>query len=1019
MLRKSLVLVSFLGCLALLATQATGQKHVAPPPSKPLAPQEALKHFKLDQGLRIELVASEPQIESPVAVAWDADGRMFVVEMKDYPNGPAKGQPPEGRIKLLEDRDGDGVYESSKVWADELLFANGLLPWKDGLIVTAAPHIVWLRDTDGDGTADKKEIWWEGFATQNPQLRVSNPILGLDGWVYVANGLRGGKVVRHRPAIAPKLKKDEPEPDYTPIDLSGQDFRFDPITGKGEAISGMGQYGNTFDDWGNRFVCDNRHHLRHVVMENRYLKRNPYLAAPALVEDISILDAGPLSSGGKIYPISKNWTTSSLHEGRFTAACGVHVYRGSLLPKPYQGAAFTCDPTGNLVHMEVMEPKGATFQSKPHKQGVEFLASPDDWFRPVYVTSGPDGALYVVDMYRAVIEHPEFMPPELKNRPDLILGKDKGRIWRIVPEKHQTKAVRPKLQKAATKDLIATLENADGWWRTTAQRLLIESGKDVVNEKALVEVGKKSKSPVSRVHAVNLLARLFDADPRDYLDDGSPRVKEAALTLIKPGILRLEATVKRLLPLASGSDARLRFQLALALGTQPFVADTPPADQPPVKGIDDALAHILVQGADDKWTRLAVASSVSDRPAALIMHMLQRAEFAKLGVAEQASLLQEFAALVGARREPAEIEQLLDTLGGLKSGAGISIPLAAMTGLADGVTRRGGSFNATLAKLPKLADNPKGQIAQWLNDFSKSTRALAENAKADPKQRFLAVRFQAHTPLGECEGLLTKLLNEDPEQEIRLAAVRALGAHLERNVPLLLMKSWRSYTPAVRREVLEAMFRDILRIHVLLDEVQAKRVKPGDIDTLRVRQLLKHTNVGVRERATKLLRDSLPADRKEVLAKYQVSLLMDGNPKRGMEVFKKNCATCHKVAGIGLDVGPDIGDTRTKTLDALLTDILNPNQAIDNNYVNYVVTTKSGKTATGILAAETASSITLKRAEGQSDVILRTDIDEISSTGVSLMPEGLEKTINFQEMADLLHFLKNWRYLDGSAPTGK
>jgi putative membrane-bound dehydrogenase-like protein len=375
----------------------------------PLTPKEAQKLFRLPPGLRIELVASEPQIESPVAMAFDEDGKLWVVEMRDYPHGPKPGEKAQGRIKVLEDRDGDGFYETATVYADNLLFANGVLPWKGGAVVTMAPKIVYIKD-------GKTEVLYEGFSAGNPQLRVSHPVLGLDGWVYVANGLRGGKV------------KKAGDPGAKAIDLSGRDFRFNLLTGQYEALSGMGQYGNCFDDWGNRFVCDNRHHLRHVVIEDRYLKRNPFLAAPAVVQDISSLDdeEGPLSSGGRVYPISKNWTTSALHVGRFTAACGVHIYGGDLLPKEYRGCAFTCEPTGNLVHQEVLTPQGATFRSKPAKEGVEFLASTDDWFRPVFLSGGPDGALYIVDMYRAVIEHPEWMPPELKNRPDIRWGRRRG-----------------------------------------------------------------------------------------------------------------------------------------------------------------------------------------------------------------------------------------------------------------------------------------------------------------------------------------------------------------------------------------------------------------------------------------------------------------------------------------------------------------------------------------------------------------------------------------------------------------
>src|SRR5581483_9184132 len=285
--------------LVLLCGSADSGEPAAPARlrTEPLPVAEAQKQFRLHPGLRIELVASEPLIESPVACAFDENGKLWVVEMRDYPNGPAKGQPPEGRIKVLEDRDGDGKFETATIFADKLLYANGLLHWKGGVIVTAAPHILFLKDTDGDGKADVREVLYEGFAAQNPQLRVSHPTLGPDGWVYVANGLRGGKVIR-----AGKKGAE-------PIDIAGRDFRFDLIHDKAEAVSGMGQFGLTFDDWGNRFVCDNRHHLRHVVLPERYLKRNPYLAVSETVEDCSEAEPGPLSSGVRIYPLSKNWTT--------------------------------------------------------------------------------------------------------------------------------------------------------------------------------------------------------------------------------------------------------------------------------------------------------------------------------------------------------------------------------------------------------------------------------------------------------------------------------------------------------------------------------------------------------------------------------------------------------------------------------------------------------------------------------------------------------------------------------------
>lgn len=956
-------------------------------PRSPLTAEQARKAFRVAPGLRVELVACEPQIESPVAMAFDEDGRLWVVEMRDYPNGPPKGQPPQGRLRILEDKDGDGRYEQSTVYADKLLFANGVMPWRGGALVTAAPHIVYLKD-------GRREVLYEGFAAENPQLRVSHPNLGLDNWIYVANGLRGGQVKRSGKA------------DARPINLSGMDFRFDLIHDRGEAISGPGQYGNTFDDWGRRFVCDNRHHLRHVVLPYRYLKRNPLLAVPQVLQDVSELEEGVAGAGAKIYPLSKNWTTSNLHAGRFTAACGVFVYRGDLLPEEYRGCAFTCDPTGNLIHREVLRPDGASFRSRPGRKGVEFLATPDDWCRPVFLSYGPDGAMYVVDMYRAVIEHPEYMPPELRKRPDLTLGKDKGRIWRIVPEKPRGKSVRPKLSKASSAELVALLEHRNAWWRTTAQRLLLER-QDRSALEPLRKLLATSKEPLARVHAVWLLDGLCGLEDKDLLPllrDSHPRVREQAVLLAESRLKNSAALRERVVALASDSDARVRFQVALSLGEWSDAKALAP------------LAKIALVGAEDQWTRTAVATAVPGRAGALLAVLLKSEQGLTVRrTSGRLALLRELTALVGARRNAEEIAGVLRVVLQLSGKESTPWQMAALEGLADGMGRRGGHLGNFLKTLPE-SDR---KVAAAANTLLARSATVAADTKRELAERLAAVRLLAHVPWEAAGPALTRLLRQDASRAVRLAAVQALSAHSRSEVAVLLLKGWRAYTPALRREVTEALLRQPDRILALLKEMDAGRVKPGDLDTVRRRQLVNHRNAEVRTLARKLLHDAQPAERRKVLERYRAALARKGDPGRGREVFKKNCATCHHVADIGVDVGPDISDTRTKTAEALLGDILDPNQAIDNNYVNYLVTLKSGKSLSGIIAAETASSITLRRAEKQTDVVLRQDIEEIASSGVSLMPEGLEKTITIAEMADLLDFLKNWRYLDGAVPRSR
>lgn len=935
----------------------------------PLPPEEARKAIKLDAGLRVELVACEPEVESPVSAQFDENGRLWVVEMLDYPT-PDPSKPPLGRVKVLEDGDGDGRYERATVFADQLLLANGVLPWKGGAVVTAAPNVLYLPDADGDLKADRKDVLYEGFATQNPQLRVSQPTLGIDNGIYVANGLRSTRVKK---------------PGGKPIEVNGQDFRFDLIRGAEEAVSGQGQFGLTFDDWGQRFVCTNRNHLNHLPMPNRYFARNPFMPAPEPVRDNN--QAG---GAARVYPISRNKTLAASHAGTFTASCGVTVYRGDLLPAEYRGSVLTCEPTGNLVHREILTPRGATFDGRPAKPGVEFLASPDEWFRPVNMTHGPDGALYVVDMARSEVEHPEWVPADLRHRYDFSGPKHFGRIWRVVPEGYAGKPPRVAMGKEPAAELVAALESPNAWRRMTAHRLLLER-----QEAAAVEPLRKhifqSGEPLARLHSGWLLEGLAKLDVDSVvrlLGDAHPRVRESAVRLSEP-FLASPRVHERVLELAGDGDARVRFQVALSLGewNDPRVVE--------------ALARVALGGAEDRWTRLAVASASPERAGRVVKAVLARAEKPS---PERLLVVRELSALAGARRDPGEVADLLEAL---LAQEAVAWPLAALNGLAEGMGRRGAQLGAFLASLPA----ERKEVAARAKGLLEKAAAVASDAGRSTVDRLDAVRLLAHVPWGAAGPVLATLLESDPLQEVRLAAIAALSAHKGPGVAEALMKPFKRAMPAVRREILEAMGRQPDRVEFLLKEIEAERLAPGELGPALIRQLTNHSKADLRERAKKLLADSLPEERKRVLDRYKAAVGMRGDAARGKAVFQKNCATCHRVGAVGVHVGPDVSDTLSKAKDVLLTDILDPSRAIDNNYVNYIVKKKDGTVLSGFIAAQTASSLTLRRAEGQEDVVLRQDIEEMKSSGISLMPEGLEKGITVEEMADLLAFLKNWRDL--------
>jgi putative membrane-bound dehydrogenase-like protein len=406
---------------------------VAAPLPSPLSPADALKAFEVVPGLRVELVAAEPLVASPCAIAFDANGRLFVAENRGYPIGPKEGEKPVGVIALLEDTDKDGRMDKRTVFADGLTFPNGVLPWDGGVIVTCAPDVLFLKDNDGDGVADERKVLLTGFATTgSTQLRVNAPTIGPDGLIYLAAGLSGGSVT------CPE------HPERPPLKMTS-DIRFHPKTLEVELVDGKSQYGMSFDVFGNRFICMNRVPVQHVVFDSKWLKRNPRLAFSETVQDCNERNAFNGMNGGhdgvRLFPISSNITTADGHAGSFSAACGVKVWQGkSLLTPECAAAVFSCDPTGNLVHADQLTAKGATFTASPLYQGREFLASRDDWFRPVFLAKGPEGAMYVADMYRKVIEHPDYLPEVVRKHTDFETGKMMGRIWRVRADKAPDRA---------------------------------------------------------------------------------------------------------------------------------------------------------------------------------------------------------------------------------------------------------------------------------------------------------------------------------------------------------------------------------------------------------------------------------------------------------------------------------------------------------------------------------------------------------------------------------------------------
>lgn len=967
----------------------------------PVEPETAVTRFKLPDDLAIELVAAEPDVVDPVAIAFDADGRLWVVEMSDYPNGPPENGPPLSRVRVLSDPDGDGRYGNPETFADKLVFANGLLLWNGGLLVTTDGEALFLRDTDGDGRADEREVWFTGFKRENPQLRANHPTLGLDNHIYIASGLRGGEVIAARSDWAKNAK---------PVSLSGRDFRFDPFTGESEAVSGVGQFGLCFDDFGNRFVCSNRNPCNHIVLEDRYLARNPQLAISQVHEDVS-----PAAELSRLFPISRIWTTSNLHANQFTAACGVLIYRGEALPQQYRGNSFTCEPTSNLIHRDVLVPHGATFTSRPGRDGVEFLATRDEWFRPVNLTHGPDGALYLVDMYRAVIEHPEFMPVELKARPDLTDGSDRGRIYRIVPrtKRRISDGAVLNLSQATSEELVTRLSSSNPWVRDTAARLVLERRNGSITAE-LATLAREGATPATRVQALWLLHGIGGLSREIVaaaLDDPNARVREHALLLAEQRFAEEGTFRDRCLEFLAdpNHDARLRFQAALSLGSFPATEAAAPA-----------LAKLAAQSPGDRWMRAAVAASaVATMPDVLAQVItLWEAEAAspkapQPSIADQVTLIVQFAEMAASGGQHEHAATLFTNLSEViaknlaDDGSSQRRALALLRGVARGLRRSGIRFDQFVASLDESS------IAATNSVFG-IARSIAADASRTVDIRVEAIELFAEAPAEEALSVLPPLTGSN-EQAVALAAIDALARQGDATVGPVLLRGFRQRTPRLRNAILAAMSTPD-RMRLLLDEIEAGRISPRDIDLSISQRLARLTDPELKTRAEKLLASQADPNRQEIVSRYQTSLTVPHDLERGRAVFSQNCATCHRVGDVGVNVGADISDTRTSTPEQLLVNILDPNKAVDGNYFGYSLIDTQGRAYTGIVIAETTSSVTLRQPEAKEVTILRRDIEELASTGLSLMPVGLEKNIDEQQMSDLIGFLKNWRYVDGAVP---
>ncbi len=932
------------------------------------APEQVAATLHVREGYEVTLVAAEPLVQDPVAVRFDQRGRLWVVEMPDYPTGPRDGAEPAGRVRILTDDNGDGRFDSTTTFADGLLFATGVQPYRDGAFITLAGSIAYFADTDGDGVADRREVWFEGFATENEQLRANHPTLGPDGLIYVANGLRGGSIVA---ADGPFDARSEP------LDLRTRDFCFDPEGGLWTAVAGNSQFGLTIDDYGRRVGCSNRNPAMFPPLGLDAIDRDPLLSPRDAITDIAAA-----ADRSRVVPIADAWTTSNLHAGQFSAACGtiapgVRSASGEWL--------FVCEPTGSLVQRQSLVREQSIWKSEREPHEEEFLASTDVWFRPVDLTIGPHGELFVVDMARAVIEHPDWVPQELKDRGDTWDGAGLGRLFRV----HTPGAETSWTPITSAADALAALQSTTPLERELASQYFLEQGLEPSIDR-LRELLRDADNPATRARVAQLLRRFDRLTGElwsELLVDSEPRVRALAVQLAEPA----GEVIFELTPLADDPDPLVRRQLARTLAA---VADLG-------EEASGALLAVAERDAQDPWMRRTIGSIHSDSVVKFLQPWLSRPSF-EAGESDLAAhLIRRFA-----RRDPSSAaETLMPRLREASQPGGTpDLPLL-LRAWAQGVRDGKSSVAEQLAKLPS-------SVQRSLESALDTTIAAAADDETKLRTRLVAIELAALA--GQAPESYRELLAAEHPPQIRAAVipvlVRADGAwtleYLESHLG--------SMTHPLRKSVVDACLQSPDRTGWLLTRIEQGDFAKTILDPATANRLRSHRDDEIRQRARDLLAPD--ANRQEVLQAYATAARVDGDTEAGKQLFKQHCSACHRIDEIGTNVGPDISDSRTKTPESLLEAILDPNAAIDAAYLRYSVLTDDGRILEGLLVDETADAVTLAQQEGERVSVPREQIEQLQAPGVSLMPDGFESVINVDQMRDLITYLKNWRYLDRDIP---
>lgn len=974
----------------------------------PLGPGESARHLVLPNGFEAHLFAAEPEIVKPICMAWDHRGRLWIAESLDYPNRKLPKGEGRDRIVILEDRDGDGRAETFTVFAEGLNIPTSLCFADGGVIVAQAPDFLFLKDSDGDDKADVRRVLFTGWGTSDTHAGPSNLRFGFDNWIWGIVGYAGfdGTVGGERQRFGQGFFRFKPD---------GSKLEFVRSTNNNSWGVGVSEEGLIFGSTANG--CPSVF----PGVPNRYYE-SVRGWSPSVLRSIAATNA--------FYPVTDKVRQVDWHGG-FTAAAGHALYTARAYPQPYwNSTAFVADPTGHLVATFTLQPKGSDFASY---NGWNILASDDEWTAPINAEVGPDGNVWIIDWYNYIVQH-NPTPQGFKTGKGAayetpLRDQTHGRIYKIAWKDGQPSKQGP-LDPADAKGLVAALKSDNLLWRQHAQRLLVERGeRDVVPalrelaaDRSVDAIGL-NPGAIHALWTLKGLGALEGGDGESFgaaaeaLGHPSAGVRRAALLTLP----RDAKAVERILAAGSlnDSDAQVRLAALLTLADLPENADA-------ARALALALAGGL--GADDHWLADAATSAAAAHAEPFLKALAEtKAE------GEASKSLREIVERVAehyARGEPA------DTAGGLlaalapsaASPFGRSVAGSIVAGLVKGwpanlKAKLNDESEAALAQLiDRLPLEARGSLASLGSRWG--SRALDEAAGAIAKA-FLATlgdESKSDAERGEAALRMIELRPDDDETaadvidritprtspELASRLVEALAKSRGEKTGAALIAATPAMTPAPRAAAVRVALGRADWTEALLDAVEAGRLSWDEFSLDQRQALASHPSKTLAEKARRLIAQggALPdADRQAVIDRLSKIVMEGGDAARGKIVYAEYCAKCHKHSGEGGDVGPDLTGMASHPRSELLVHIIDPSRSVEGNFIQYTVATNDGRVFNGILASESKTSIELLDADAKTHVILRDEIDELTASRKSIMPEGFEKQFSDADMTNLLAFL--------------